>query len=216
MTTHPVGTEITYGEFGVQLFRQVLHPQRVAESIHTVLGDTIELGPFGAGPGRFLATVKALGTIGTPTAEPIPGHFVAYTVSLPISVDFDLDIGVDLHRFRCELVVPLKLTARAAAPLTIVWDITPPTDDQLVVKVEVDKRRTQWVRKVAGIDDELRRFMGRYIARELQKEHVIRATHIHLGEVIDAAWPMISAQFLSPDPQTPEGPVGEIPVTEAR
>lgn len=207
----PVGTEITYGEFGVQLFRQVLHAQRVAESIRTVLGDTIEIGPIGAGPGRFLAKVTALGHIGAPIAEPVPGHFVAYLITLPIDVDFDLDLGVDLHHFHCELKVPLKLTARAAAPLTIVWDITPPEAKDLIVDVRVDKRRTAVLRKVAGIDEELRRFMGRYIARELQKEHVIRATHIHLGEVIDAAWPMISAQFLSPDP---EPPAPEPPATE--
>lgn len=197
---HPVGTEITYGEFGRQLFRQVLHAERIADSISTVLGTTIDLGPFGAGPGRFLATVRAIGTIGRPHAEPLDGDFVAFRVTLPVTVVFDLDIVGDLHRFHAELLVPLRLTARAAAPLTIVWDITPPEAEDLVVQVEVDKRRTAVLRRLAGIDEELRRFMLRYVTRELQKEHVIRATHIHLGEVIDAAWPMISAQFLAKDP----------------
>jgi hypothetical protein len=36
----------------------------------------------------------------------------------------------------------------------------------------------------------------RYVTRELDKEHVRRATRIPLDEVIDAAWPSISAQFL--------------------
>ena len=195
------GVEITYEEFGRELFRQVLHAERIEDSIATVLGDRIELGPFGAGPGRFLAKVRAVGTIGRPRAMPLPGPMVAFRVKLPIDVRFDLDLAVDVHTFHADVVVPLTLTARAAAPLTIVWDITPPSIGEMDVLVAVDRRRTGLLRRVAGIDEELRRFMLRYVTRELQKEHVVRATHIHLGEVIDASWPMISAQFLEPGPR---------------
>ncbi len=195
------GGEISYAEFGRRLFDQVLHAERIEESIATVLGDRIELGPFGAGPGRFLAKVRALGTIGRPRAVPLPGDLVAFRVHLPIDVTFDLDIAVDVHTFRAVLEVPLTLTARAAEPLTIVWDISPPHPDEMDVRVQVDRRSSDLLRRVAGIDEELRRFMVRYVTRELGKEHVVRATRIHLGEVIDAAWPMVSAQFLEPGPQ---------------
>jgi hypothetical protein len=195
------GTEITYEDFGRRLFEQVLHAGRIEESIATVLGDRIELGPFGAGPGRFLAKVKAAGTIGRPIATRLPGDMVAFRVLLPIDVVFDLDIAVDVHTFRAALEVPITLTARGAAPLTIVWDITPPQLHEMDVQVTVDRRRSELLRRMAGIDEELRRFMLRYVTRELQKDHVVRATHIHLGEVIDAAWPMISAQFLEPGPR---------------
>ncbi|GAA1917964.1 hypothetical protein [Nocardioides marmoribigeumensis] len=193
--------EITYEEFGRRLFQQVLHAERIEDSIATVLGDRIELGPFGAGPGRFLAKVRALGTIGRPTATPLPGPMVAYRVDLPIDVAFHLDLAVDVHTFHAALGVPLVLTARAAAPLTIVWDITPPELDQMRVQVQVERRSSELLRRVAGIDEELRRFMRRYVVRELAKEHVERATHIHLGEVIDASWPMIAAVFLEPGPR---------------
>jgi hypothetical protein len=190
------GAPISYEEFGRGLFEQVLHAERIEESIATVLGDRISLGPFGAGPGRFLAKVKALGTIGRPVATPLPGAGVAFRVLLPIDVTFDLDIAVDVHTFRAALEVPLTLTARPAAPLTIVWDIAPPDLEEMQVQVEVDRRSSELLRRVAGIDEELRRFMLRYVTRELQKEHVVRATHIPLGAVVDAAWPMVSAQFL--------------------
>ena len=193
------GAEITYEEFGRGLFRQLLHAQRIEDSIATVLGDRIEIGPFGAGPGRFLAKVRAVGTIGRPRATELPGPLVAFRVRLPIEVTFDLDLAVDVHTFRADVVVPLTLTARAAAPLTIVWDITPPALAEMDVLVAVDRRSSELLRRVAGIDEELRRFMLRYVTRELQKEHVVRATHIHLGAVIDASWPMISAQFLEPE-----------------
>lgn len=195
------GDEITYEDFGRALFHEILHAERIEDSIATVLGDRIELGPIGAGPGRRLAKVRAVGTIGRPRATQLPGPEVAFRVRLPIDVRFDLDIAVDVHTFRADVVVPLTLTARAAAPLTIVWDITPPTLAEMDVVVAVDRRSTELLRRVAGIDEELRRFMQRYVSRELQKEHVVRATHIHLGEVIDASWPMISAQFLEPGPR---------------
>lgn len=194
----PDGEEITYEEFGRRLFEEVLHAERIEDSIAAVLGDRIEVGPFGAGPGRFLAKVRAVGTIGRPRASLLPGPLVAYRVRLPIDVTFDLDLAVDVHSFRADVIVPLTLTARAAPPLTIVWDITPPTLGEMDVLVSGDRRRAELLRRVAGIDEELRRFMLRYVTRELQKDHVVRATHIHLGDVIDAAWPMISAQFLEP------------------
>src|SRR3954447_10042872 len=105
--------DLTYEEFGRQLFEQVLHPERIEDAVATVLGDRIEVGPFGAGPGRRFETIRAVGTIGHPRAEPLPGELVKYRVPLPITVDFDLDLGVDLHRFRAGVLVPLQLTASA-------------------------------------------------------------------------------------------------------
>ena len=188
--------EITYGEFGRRLFETVLHERRVEDALATVLGDRITLGPIGAGPGRVLAKVTADGTIGRPVARALPGDFVAFEVRLPVQVVFDLDIAVDVHRFHADLIVPLRLTARAATPLTIVCDIAVPDEDELEIDVRVERRSTAMLRRVAGIDAELRRFMLRYVTRELDKEHVRRATRIPLDEVIDAAWPSISAQFL--------------------
>jgi hypothetical protein len=196
--SEPEGGEISYEEFGRRLFREILHPERIEDAIATVLGDPIALGPFGAGPGRFLAKVRATGVIGRPRAVPLPGDLVAYRVRLPIDVTFDLDIAVDVHTFRADLMVPLTLTARAASPLTIVWEITPPTLGEMDVVVAVDRRSTELLRRVAGIDEELRRFMLRYVTKELQKEHVQRATHIHFAEVVDAAWPVISAELFEP------------------
>jgi len=186
----------TYEDFGRALFHRVLHPERIEDAVATVLGDRIEVGPFGAGPGRRFATIRAVGTIARPRAEPLGGDLVAYRVTLPIDVDFDLDLGVDLHRFRAEVQVPLRLTATAEAPLTIALDIVPPAEEELDVEISVDKRRTAVLRRLAGIDDELRGFLCRYVARELQKDHVVRASRIHLDEVIDVAWPLISQMYL--------------------
>src|SRR5205085_6620771 len=105
---------VSYAEFGRRLFETVLHERRIEDVVATVLGDRISLGPFGAGPGRVLAKVTANGTIGRPVAEALPGDFVAFDVPLPVQVDFDLDLAVDVHRFHADIVVPLRLTALAA------------------------------------------------------------------------------------------------------
>jgi hypothetical protein len=191
-----VNDHITYGEFGRRLFETVLHERRIEDTVAAVLGDRISLGPIGAGPGRVLAKVTVDGTIGRPVAQAIPGDFVAFLVRLPVQVDFDLDIAVDVHRFHVDMVVPLRLTARAVTPLTIACDVEAPREEELELDIRVDRRSTAVLRRVAGIDAELRRFMLRYVTRELEKEHVQRATRIPLDEVIDAAWPSISAQFL--------------------
>ena len=193
--------EITYGEFGRRLFETVLHERRIEDAIATVLGDRITLGPIGAGPGRVLAKVTVDGTIGRPVASALPGDFVAFEVRLPVQVDFDLDIAVDVHRFHADVVVPLRLTARAATPLTIVCDIAVPARGR--ARDRRTRRPAQHRRCCAGspgIDAELRRFVLRYVTRELDKEHVRRATRIPLDEVIDAAWPSISRSSCEPLP----------------
>jgi hypothetical protein len=197
-----VGDEISYEELGVRLLHQVLHEERIEDSIAMVLGERIDLGPFGAGPGRLLAKVRAVGQIGRPQAERVPGDLVCFRVLVPVDVVFDLHLAGDQHRFHADVRIPLLLTARAAAPVTIVWDITPPTEEEIGIAVRVDKRRTAVLRRLAGIDHELRGFMCRFVTRELGKEHVRRATRLHLGEIIDAAWPLISGQFFRPE----EGP----------
>ena len=46
------------------------------------------------------------------------------------------------------------------------------------------------------MDGELRRFILRFVARELEKPHVQKARRIPLVPLIAAAWPIIADQFL--------------------
>ena len=190
---------ISYDEFGMRFMNLVLHRDRVMESINRVLGDEIHLGPIGAGPGRKVAKVTANGTFGTAYGEALT-DVVGYRVNLPVHVDFDLDLGVDMLRFSAEVLLPLRLTMELVEPLTILWHITPPHPDDVVMTVESDSRRATVLQKVVGLDDELRRFIVRFVDRELEKPHVLKAMRIDLVTLIDNAWPHIAAQFM------PNGP----------
>jgi len=76
----------------------------------------------------------------------------------------------------------------------------------VTISVKADKRRSAVLQRMAGVDAELRRFIIKFVARELDRPHVRKATRIDLISVIDRAWPQIAGQFL---PSRPEDRVSE-------
>ena len=200
---------VPYGVFGDNFVRMILHPERVARSVDQVLGDELRLGPMGAGPGRRVARITALARFGATSATELPGSGpeapLTYRVLLPLSVDFEIQLAVDVHRFHAEVELPLVLTVETSWPLTLHWRITPPAEDEVVFEVGTDKRRSALLQRVSGLDAELRRFMVKVVAKELGKPHVRRATTIDMLAVIDEAWPAIAAQFLPAGPADRRG-----------
>ena len=195
----PAPRPIGYDEFGMRFMDLVLHRDRVMESIDRVLGEEFRLGPIGAGPGRKVAKVTASGTFGKAYGEALP-DVVGYEVNLPVDVTFHLDLGVDLLRFDAAVVLPLRLTMELVEPLTILWHITPPSPADVAIDVQSDNRRAAVLQKVTGLDGELRRFIVRFVDRELEKPHVRKAMRIDLVTLIDNAWEHIAEQFM------PNGP----------
>jgi hypothetical protein len=191
---------IGYDEFGMRFMNLVLHRDRVMQSVNRVLGDTFQLGPIGAGPGRKVAKVTASGTFGTAYGEAL-GDVVGYHVNLPIDVTFHLDLGVDVMRFDAKVLLPLRLTMELVEPLTILWHITPPHPDDVEIDVQSDNRRAAVLQKVTGLDGELRRFIVRFVDRELEKPHVRKAMHIDLVTLIDNAWEHLAKQIMPSGPE---------------
>ena len=191
---------IGYDEFGMRFMDLVMHRDRVMASINRVLGEEFQLGPIGAGPGRKVAKVTASGTFGTAYGEAL-ADAVGYNVNLPVSVAFHLDLGVDTLRFDAEVLLPLRLTMELVEPLTILWHITPPDADDVSINVESDNRRAAVLQKLTGLDGELRRFIVRFVGRELDKPHVRKATRIDLVTLIDNAWEHIAAQIMPSGPE---------------
>jgi hypothetical protein len=191
---------ISYDEFGMRFMDLVLHRDRVMESINRVLGEDFRLGPIGAGPGRKVAKVTATGTFGKAHGDALP-DVVGYQVNLPVHVSFHLDLSVDLLRFDADVLLPLRLTMELVEPLTILWHITPPDADDVVMTVASDSRRATVLQKLTGLDEELRRFIVRFVERELEKPHVRKAMRIDLVTLIDNAWEHIAAQFMPNGPE---------------
>lgn len=185
-----------YTDFGETFLRTILHRRRVLDSVDRILGDRIEIGPIGAGPGRVFARVRAVGLFQPCFGEALEGLLLAYRVIVPIEVDFELDLAVDVHRFHASVQVPLVLTARIEDPAVLHWDITMPSADELELSLETARRRSQVLQRVAGLEEELRRFLLRVVEKELAKPHVVKATRIDFPAIIDNAWPVLADQFL--------------------
>ncbi|MDT0202536.1 hypothetical protein [Nocardioides sp. AE5] len=198
-----------FERFGSDFIRLVLPRERVFASIDRILGETFHLGPIGAGPGRKLARITASGTFGKTYGDELPGDLPGFRFILPVAVTFDLDMQVDHARFLADVQLPLELTMELEDPLIINWVIHPPTEDEVVLSVSADSRRSALLQKVAGIDGELRRFILRFVARELEKPHVRKAMRIDLPSLIDNAWPALAAQFLPNSPEDRQAPARE-------
>lgn len=197
--------EFSYGDFGVAWIRRVLHKERILRTVDQVLGDQIALGPIGAGPGRAFASVSFVGTYGPTTGAEIPGDLLTYAIDLPISVDVELGLPLDKVRFTAEVVVPLVLEVHTEAPLKLRLELSTPSEDRIGLQLNTDTRRGAMIRKIAGLDAELRRFLLRVLDTELAKPYVRRATHLDMDELITNAWPALTEQFLPQGPEDRQG-----------
>lgn len=161
--------------------------ERIVGGLRGIAGDRIEFGPIGAGPGKF-ARVSADGEFGLASAAPLEGGYVAFRLSIPVTLDLRIDLGLETHTFYATIDVGLTLGARAAEPLRVVIDIDPPTWRDVTVTVDADGVRAEVLRRVPGIDREIGRFVARYVAREIDKPHIRKARDIDVAARIDGAW----------------------------
>lgn len=177
----------SYAAFGEAFFARAVTAERIRAGVSGLSGDPIAFGPIGVGPGRMVR-VTAKGEVGEPDVEPLQREEVAFRLTIPVVLALEVDIGVDVHRFHATVAVGLDLVARAAPPLRVVIDIDPPSHRDVTVEVAADGRRAAILQKVAGVDQEIRRFVAKFVARELEKPHIVRARDIDVAARIDHAW----------------------------
>jgi hypothetical protein len=182
---------ISYEQWGIDFFREAVSEERVLGAVNTIAGQPIDFGPMGAGPGK-IAKVRAYGEIGAATATRERGDEISYRVVLPVSLTFEVDLQVETHRFEAELLVPLTLTAVARGGVRIYIEARPPRGEEVQVEVRAKGLRASVLQRVVGIEGELKRFVARYVRRELEKPHVREARSIDVSRAIDKAWESIS------------------------
>jgi hypothetical protein len=180
-------TRCTYEEFGALFFRAAVTPERILGAVDGIAGEPIDFGPMGVGPGK-IAQVTAKGQIGEATATELPGTPISYELVIPVDLDFTINLQVEKERFHASVEVPLIVTAHATTDLQIVVDVTPPNPDQLKLDLAADGLRAGLLGRIANVDGELRRFVAKYVARELEKPHIVATRNIDVGVSIDVAW----------------------------
>lgn len=210
-STTPDAGPMTYGEFGEAFLRKVVHRRRVLEVIERVLGEKIELGPIGAGPGRKFAKVRAVGWFQPVSGVDIPGPDIGFRVIIPIDVDFEIEIARDVNKFRARLLVPVTVRLHLVPPLDLIVDIALPHEDEVSLQVETDKRRSAVIQRVAGLENELRRFMARVMEKEFSKPHIQRILRVDLLSLVDDSWSDLIDRLLPEGDTTVDPDAGVTP-----
>ena len=185
---------IAYAEWGERFFRDAVTAERVLAGVNVMAGQDIDVGPMGVGPGRVVK-VSARGSIGVAEGERVSEDPAAFSVVLPASLEFSINLGVDVHRFTAELAIPLTLTARATKDLTILIDVTPPRASEVGCELTAKGLRASITQHAANVEGELKRFVSKYVTRELEKPYVLKARTIDVSSAIDRAM-----QSLGPRP----------------
>lgn len=203
--TETTADHISYADWGEGFFRTAVSAERVLSGVNVLAGQVIDVGPMGVGPGR-VAKVTAKGQIGTAVGERVSDDPVGFRVQLPVSVEFAIDLGVDTHRFVADIIVPLVLTARARADLAIVLDVDPPAPDQVVVRLKAKGLRASITQHAANVEGELKRFIAKYVGREIEKPYVRTARLIDVSGAIDKA-----VATLAPRPPRAEEMTSDLP-----
>ena len=185
---------VTYHQWGADFFAEAVSGERILGAVNGIAGQPIDFGPIGVGPGK-LAKVRAYGAIGAASAERLDAPEIAYRVDLPVELSFELNLQLETHTFHAQLLVPLVLRARAVEGVRVWIDITPPRSSEVQVSVRAEGIRASIMQRVANVEGELRRFVARYVAREVAKPHIEAARMIDVAAAIDRAW-----AHLSPEP----------------
>jgi hypothetical protein len=178
---------IGYGDWGHDFFRTAVTEERLLGAVRQLAGRPIEFGPLGVGPGR-LAKVMATGQVGEPSCEPIDGDTVSFRLAIPAHVEFDLDLQVNKQHFTVDMVIPVVVVAHAMPGLQIFIEAKPPDRRDLEVNVQAHGFRATVVSLAADVEGELRKFVAKYVAREIEKPDIMKARVIDVARRIDGAW----------------------------
>jgi hypothetical protein len=187
------GEFVSYEQWGADFFAEAVSESRILAGVDSMAGQPIDFGPIGVGPGK-IAKVRAYGAIGSATSTRVDVPAITYRVELPVDLTFELDLQVETHTFHAELLVPLTLTARALSGVRVYIEVVPPRSSDVQVRVRAEGLRASIMQRVANVEGELRRFVARYVAREVSKPHIEAARLIDVAGAIDRAWATISPE----------------------
>ncbi|OXR40561.1 hypothetical protein B7C42_07370 [Nocardia cerradoensis] len=174
---------IEYAEFGRRFFPLIVTPDRVRDVVEGLAGRAVEVGPLRTGPGDA-ATVEVQGAVRMPRLARREGdHPVSFDLTIPVGLDITVDV-LKANRYRAEVEVGLLLVARAAEPLLIVIDVTPPRSADVAVELQAEG----WRAKMLGSVGKIRRQIAAQVAQVIRAELADpRGRTIDVAGRIDAA-----------------------------
>jgi hypothetical protein len=177
----------SYAELGERFFDLVLTAERVAGTLARLEGKPLEIGPVAAGPGK-IARVTVTGQIGAASAVRVDGEPLHFRVSLPMEIDLLVQLPGQEARFHGAVTVGVDLSARAARPLRVVFDVRAPEPEDVEVDLVADGVRAGLLRAAAGLDEEMKRYVARYVGTELDKPKAVAARDLDVLRLVEKVW----------------------------
>lgn len=178
---------VTYEEFGRNFFEVAVTEKRVAAAVAAIAGDQFEIGPMRQGPGK-IAKISAKVKIQEPQVDRNLGDPITFAIHIPLAIDMVVDLLVDKPRFTVAGDIALRASALAAEPLLLIIDVEKPRPSDITVDVSSSSLRGELVRIIGGVDAEIRRFIAKYVADEIDRPESLAAKNIDVAERLDAAW----------------------------
>ncbi|GAC50767.1 hypothetical protein [Gordonia aichiensis] len=179
--------QLTYEQFGRRFFEVAVTEERVGSAFSSLTGESFDVGPIPSGPGG-IARVTAHVEIGEPDITRTVGELITFTVEIMLNVGLVVDLRVDRIRYDVDGLITLPLTVRAAEPLELRIDVTPPRPRDVIVDVAAHNLRGEFIRAVGQVDSEIKRFIAQHVADEIEKPEVRAARIIDVGAELGRAF----------------------------
>jgi hypothetical protein len=177
-----------YASFGARFFDVLVTAERVAAAVNGALGDEqFAIGPVPVGPGK-IARLTVTGEIGKVTARRRGREPLRFRLAIPAEIDLLIELPGQDNRFHGNVLIGLDVTARAALPLALVFEVSPPAPEDIKVTLSADGLRANLLRSLAGMDEEVHRYVLRYVTRELDSPRAREACRIDVANVVQGAW----------------------------
>jgi hypothetical protein len=183
----PEHERLTYEEFGRKFFEIAVTEERVADALGAIAGDGFEIGPIAQGPGK-IAKVTAKVQVQPPAVSRQVGEQITFAIRIPLEIDMVIDLRIDKPRFMVFGEIALRAVALAAEPLLLILDVQKPRPSDIAIHVTSKSLRAEVLRIVAGVDDEIKRFIAAHVAGEIDSPESVKAKIINVAEQLDTAW----------------------------
>jgi hypothetical protein len=99
-----------------------------------------------------------------------------------------IDLKIDKPKFMVFGEIALTAVARAAEPLLLILDVHKPRPSDIAIHITSKSLRGELLRILAGVDEEVRRFIAAHVAGEIDSPASVKAKVIDVAERLDAAW----------------------------
>ena len=181
---------ISFDEFGRNFLREVVTADRVAATIASVVGDSIEVGPMAAGPrDAARATLRGrLVDVAVDLAGEDEGEAMRFTALVRIDCTLAVKAPALDKRYRGTLTIPLLLDVRTASPVRLVIDVEPPSAPDIGVELEAGDRSGRLIQILGNIDGEVRAKTAAEVAQRVEAPEARRHREIDVLAMVDDVW----------------------------